>query len=273
MKTAKTLVLGTIISTLVLLSLVLVSRSGAAETVLVSLNSPSSSSQPTRTCGTFIDPLQTALAASDSNISDAIISAVQSESTNASKITLAPPPDPINTTVKIDIRIDNATPFWGWTIPTVSWNASVLQLTGITEGTYLADNTGSDPTAFIGNSPLLWNNTNGLIDGGLSEAIQGADTSTDASGVLATLTFNVTGYGISPITIAGCNLRATYTDNIGVDVNCNSATVAVVSSTVPEFPLWMILPLFIFATLATLLYLRKMNRLNDFLAELNEKKE
>jgi hypothetical protein len=160
-------------------------------------------------------------------------------------------------------------------MPTVAWNASVLQLTNVTEGPYLADNTGSDPTTFIGNSPLLWDNTNGDIMGGLSEAIQAADTSTDASGVLATLTFNVTGYGNSPITIAGGNLRATYTDTIGVNVNCNNATVAVVSSTttVPEFPLWIILPLFIVATLATLVYLRKMNRINDFLAELNEKKE
>jgi hypothetical protein len=63
--------------------------------------------------------------------------------------------------------------------------------------------------------------------GGLSEAITAADTSTDASGVLATLTFNVTGYGISPITIAGCNLRATSTDTVGVNVNCNSASITV----------------------------------------------
>jgi hypothetical protein len=63
--------------------------------------------------------------------------------------------------------------------------------------------------------------------GGLSGAIQAADTSTDASGVLATLTFNVTGYGNSPITIAGCNLRATYNDTVGVNVTCNSASVSV----------------------------------------------
>ena len=274
MKTKKTVILCAIISALFLLSLVLFSRSGAAEN-LINLNSSSSSSRSTRTCGTFIDLLQMELAASDGNLSDAVISAVQSGSTNASNITLAPPPNPINTTVKIDIRIDNATPFWGWTLPTVAWNASVLQLTAVTEGPYLADNTGSDPTNFIGNSPSLWDNTNGDIMGGLSEAIQAADTSTDASGVLATLTFNVTGYGISPITIAGGNLRVTYTDTVGVNVNCNSATVAVVSSTtpVPEFPSWIILPLFIIATLATLMYIRKMNRPNNISAELNDKKE
>jgi hypothetical protein len=135
----------------------------------------------------------------------------------------------------IDIRIDNATPFWGWTLPTVAWNASVLQLTAVTEGPYLSDNTGSDSTNFIGNSPLLWDNTNGLIDGGLSEAIQGADTSTDASGVLATLTFNVTRYGISPITIAGCNLRATYNDTVGVNVTCNSASVTIAQALISMY--------------------------------------
>jgi hypothetical protein len=228
MKTKKTVILGTIISVLVLLSLVLFSRSGAAEPAPVSLNPPSSSSQST-VRGDFIDSLQTALAASDGNLSDAIISAVQSESTSTSNITVSPPPDPINTTVMIDIRIDNAVGFWGWTIPTVAWNASVLQLTGVAEGPYLADNTGGDPTAFIGNSPLLWDNTNGDIMGGLSEAIQAADTSTDSSGVLATLTFNVTGYGNSPITIGGGNLRANSNDTVGVNVTCNSASVSVLT--------------------------------------------
>ena len=229
MKIKKTMILGTIISALVLLSLILVSRSGAAETVLVNLNPPSSSSQPTIR-GNFIDSLQTALAASDGNLSDAVISAVQSGSTSTSKITVGPPPDPIGTTVKIDIRIDNAVGFWGWTLPTVAWNASVLQLTGVTEGPYLADNNGSDPTAFIGNSPALWDNSNGEIMGGLSEAIEAADISTDASGVLATLAFNVTGYGSygnCPITIAGGNLRATSSDTVGVNVTCNSASVRV----------------------------------------------
>jgi hypothetical protein len=236
MKTKKNLILYTTISTLVLLFLVPLSRCAASETAP-----------------------QTA--AGDSSLSDAVISAVLSGSANASTITIGPNPTPIGTSVKIDIRIDNATSLWGWTIPTVSWNASVLQLTGVEEGPFLADNTGGDPTAFIGNSRALWNNTSGNIMGGLSEAIQAADTSTDSSGVLATLTFNVTGYGNSPITIAGCNLRATSTDTTGVNVNCNSATVTVTNSPIPEFPPWIIFPLFIITTLATTVILRKTNRL------------
>jgi hypothetical protein len=69
-----------------------------------------------------------------------------------------------------------------------------------------------------------------LIDGGLSEAIQADDTSTESSGVVATLTFNVTGCGTSPVTIAGGNLRANSNDTVGVNVNCNSASVAVPAS-------------------------------------------
>jgi hypothetical protein len=99
--------------------------------------------------------------------------------------------------------------------------------------------------------------------GGLSEAITAPDTSTDTSGALATLTFNVTAYGSSAITIAGGNLRATSTDTIGVSVACNSATVTVANTpSTPEFPPWIILPLFITATLATVAYLRKMNKPN-----------
>jgi hypothetical protein len=239
MKIKKALILYATISTIALLSLILVSRCGASET-----------------------EFQTA--ASAGSLSNAVVSAVESGSANASTITIGPNPDPIGTAVKIDIRIDNAVSLWGWTIPTVRWNASVLQLTGVEEGPFLADNTGGDPTAFIGNSRALWNNSDGDIMGGLSEAIQAADTSTDSSGVLATLTFNVTGYGDSPITIGECNLRATSTDPTGVNVNCNSATVTVVSSQVPEFPAWIVLPLFITTTLATIAYLRKMKRLRNF---------
>ncbi len=147
----------------------------------------------------------------------------------------------------------------------------------------------------------MWDDTNGLIDGGLAEAISGADTSTEASGVLATLTFIVTGYGDSGITLAGGNLRASSSDSTGVNVTCNSATVNVLktassssspspsgsssspsvtatitpSSTmvdstpasIPEFPSWLILVFLIalaLATLSTLSYLRKKKIIQPF---------
>jgi hypothetical protein len=158
-------------------------------------------------------------------------SAVLSGSASTSTINLGPNPNLINTTVLIDIRIDNAVPFWAWGLPTVAWNATVLQLIKVQEGSFLKDNTNDDPTDFIGNSPALWNNTSGVILGGISEAIDGDDVSTDSSGVVVTLTFNITSYGSSPVTIAGAYTIASYsTPNTVTDVTCNSATVIVTNA-------------------------------------------
>ena len=161
------------------------------------------------------------------SVSNATISAVQSGTTNNPNVTLGPDPNPIGVTFSIDIRIDNAGPFWGWTVPTVTWNPQVLSLTQVQEGPFLVHNTGGDPTLFVGNSKVLFDNTNGSIDAGLTEAIAGSSVSINASGVLATLIFTVTGYGNSAINIAGGNLRSSSNDNIGINVTCNSATVVV----------------------------------------------
>jgi hypothetical protein len=154
-----------------------------------------------------------------------VFSAVQSGTTNVNTVIVPLIPNPINTNITIDIRIDNASNIWGWTIPTVAWNPAVLQLIAVKEGPFLADNTGSDPTAFAGAEKGLWDNVSGSINGGLSEAIYGSVQSTDSSGVVATLTFNVTGYGNSAITISGANLRTTPTDTVGVSAICNSAYI------------------------------------------------
>lgn len=186
----------------------------------------------TATSATFTYEATPALVMTPSaSISDAYFSAVQSGSTTTSSISVGPSPDPLNSTIKIDVRIGSVSVgFWGWTISTVSWNPAVLTLTKVTEGTFLADNTNGDPTSFVGNSKSLWNLTGGTIMGGISEAISAADTSIDPSGVVATLTFNVTGYGNSAVTIAGGNLRATSSDTNGVNVVCNNATITVLSN-------------------------------------------
>jgi hypothetical protein len=165
---------------------------------------------------------------SEASTPTGVFSAVQSGTTIVNSIWLYPHSNPINTTINIDIRLDDASNIWGWTISEVAWNASVLQLIGVNEGPFLADNNGSDPTAFVGTSKGLWDNAYGLINGGLSEAIYGSDLSTASSGVVATLAFNVTGYGISPITISGANLRVSPSDTLGVNVNSNSAYVYIV---------------------------------------------
>jgi hypothetical protein len=177
----------------------------------------------------------------EAGTSSPAISAVLSGSTTTSTINLGPNPNPINTTVKIDFRIDNAVPLWGWSVSTVAWNATVLQLIKVQEGPFLKDNTNSDPTSLVGNSAVEWNNTAGLIRGGLSDAILGNDVSTDSSGVLATLTFNITNYGNSPITLAGGYTIADYTQaNTNqyppANITCNSANIIISNSSPTTSP-------------------------------------
>lgn len=163
------------------------------------------------------------------------ISAVKSGSTSTSSITVGPTPNPLSTSIKIDIRIDNSPGSWGWLLSSVTWNATILQLVKVTEGPFLAVNTGGDATTFTGSASALWDNSNGAIQGGLAEAISGADTSTDSSGVLATLTFNITNYGVSPITISGFKLHTTDLENdTGTLVTCNSATIIVTNTISPS---------------------------------------
>ena len=80
---------------------------------------------------------------------NALIRAVQSGTSSTSAITLGT--NAINTTILIDIRIDNTNPIYGWYMPTVTWNASMLQLKKVKEGSFLSDNTGADSTTFVGN--------------------------------------------------------------------------------------------------------------------------
>lgn len=162
------------------------------------------------------------------------ISAVLSGTKSTSTVNIGSSPNPINTTVLIDFRIDNALPIWGWDLPTVAWNASVLQLTKIQEGPFMKNNTNTDSTAMEGNNAAEWNETSGVVRGGLSDAIVGDDVSLESSGVLATLTFNITSYGTSLVTIAGGYTLANYTQpSKETPITCNNATVIVSNSPSP----------------------------------------
>ncbi len=165
------------------------------------------------------------------------ISAVLTGTVSTSSITLGPNPNPIGSNVSIDVRIDNVSAgFYGWSIMNVNWDPTVLNLTQVQKGPFLSDNTGGDPTLFNGNSNKVWYYWSGLISGGLSEGIVGPDTSIDASGVLATLTFNVTGLGSSTIGLEGGNMRLTHDDLTGVNVPCNNATITVLSNNPSSTP-------------------------------------
>ena len=135
-----------------------------------------------------------------------------------------------------------------------------MNLVNVQQGAFLADNTGAS-ALFIGNSPILWNNTRGEIDGGLTEALSSADTSVDSSGVLATLTFKITNYGTSQVTVAGAYTVASFNQAAlsQTDVTCNNATIDVLSnnSSPLEFPSWIIAPIILIPLFGVLAYVWK----------------
>jgi hypothetical protein len=166
--------------------------------------------------------------------SSGVISAVQQGTTN-SDWTVGPTPNPINSTVEVDLGVDNASNIWGWTVPNVTWNPNVLQLTQVTEGSFLTDNAGENPTLLVGNSSSLFDNIDGTITGGLSDSIQGAGISTDSTGVLATLWFNVTASGVANINLSGATLYASSADSVGSPTYANNASVTVNTPLPPIF--------------------------------------
>ena len=209
---------------------------------------------------TFI-PLQ-----NSNNPSDPFVSAVQQGTTGTSNITING--KSVVNSIEIDLRIDNVSVgVWGWSIPSISWNPSVLKLTNVQEGPFLSDQSGAS-AYFIGNSPALWNETSGTIDGGLSEALTSGSVSHDSSGVLATLTFEIKNVGTSEVALSGGYTIASISQaNTSIypprSLSCRSALVDVLShnsSSVPEFPsciTWLVftLPLIFVLVLA----LRKKN--------------
>jgi hypothetical protein len=131
--------------------------------------------------------------------------------------------------VNVDIRVDNATPYgvWGWST-NVNWNPQVLKLVRVEQGNFLSAS--GDSTMFIGGSSALWNNAAGTINGGLAccDMSSQSPESPDSSGVLATLTFQVMGYGGSNITLSDATLMASSSDNVGTVVPSNNATFTAV---------------------------------------------
>jgi hypothetical protein len=256
-KAKKNLVMSIVICISIVISLIFPSLSAvyAGESLLTNLNAPliNQTGQLLAKSGSInVRPMENAV-----NFSNAFISAVQSGSTNISQITVMPS-NPIGKIIRIDIRIDNVSSgFWGWVLPTISWDPAVMNLTNVQEGTFLTDNTGAS-ALFIGNSPILWNNTRGEIDGGLAEALSVADTSVDSSGVLATLTFKITNYGTSQVTVEGAYTVASFNQAACsyTNVNCINATIDVLSNnSLPlAFPTWIIAPIVMIPLFGLLAY-------------------
>ena len=148
--------------------------------------------------------------------------------TDVSSVTVPASPNPIGATVSFDVYLYNAANVWGWTIPTVSWNPAVLQLTKVTEGPWLENNVAEVSTDFVGASSSLYNNVLGVLSGGMSEACTSDTVAATSAGVVATLKFTISGYGTSPITIAG----ATVADNSEEPPSGFNAATAISSASI-----------------------------------------
>jgi 5-hydroxyisourate hydrolase-like protein (transthyretin family) len=127
--------------------------------------------------------------------------------------------------VQVDINIDSAIAktIWGWSV-NVNWNPQVLRLTSVTKGDFLED--GSHGTSFIGSNPAQWDQDVGKVMGGIACADSASQfpVTSNTEGVLASLTFEVVGYGTSDITLSNGNLRTYSGDTVGVTAPTSSAT-------------------------------------------------
>ncbi len=197
----------------------------------------------------MLAPMLAALGTVGAVASTGAISAVQTGTTNVNSISIPSSPNPIGTTISIDVRIDNAANVWGYSLATLSWNPAVLNMTSLSQGastqtsingqSWLGNNTAypaKSGTNFIGDDPSLIDNVAGTLNGGFSEALKGSFVNTNSSGILVQLTFIVVGYGNSPITISGMTLYSTSSD-AGTAAQCNSASVSV-AAPVTAINLW-----------------------------------
>lgn len=155
------------------------------------------------------------------------ISAVESGTSNVSSWVVGPDPDsPINSTIYLDLFVSGSSGVWSLKTG-INWTSNVINLTSVSEGTFLKKNPTSS-TLFVGGSSLTWyidSAGNGYISGGISDTRLTKTATLNADGVLATLAFNVTGYGVGNVTLSNGVLSdindATSTPTL------NSATITV----------------------------------------------
>jgi hypothetical protein len=174
----------------------------------------------------FLSPKIETTAQASPNAS-AVFSLVKSGTVDTLNWTLGPIPEPIGTTFTVDLRIDNATNVWAWSIGTLNWSSSAFVLTKVTQGSYLKNT--NPQTTFLGSQSSLIDNVNGGLMRGLVCTLPNDYVATDSSGILATFTFTVIGSGKGNITMSLCDLRSETNDDIGFTPNSNNATVYVIS--------------------------------------------
>jgi hypothetical protein len=126
----------------------------------------------------------------------------------------------IGQTINVDIRIDNVTNLWAWTVENLTFNPNVLSLMDMKEGTFLKN---SGPTLFLWPYTYTPDIVRGLIDNIHCTLLQ--STSVTGGGVLATISFKVISAGNSQITIGNSSLLDPYSYDYGVHKMITGAIV------------------------------------------------
>jgi len=133
----------------------------------------------------------------------------------------------IGNIIEVQLSVDNVQNLFGWNL-NLTWNPQVLNLTNIQEGPFLS-NAGSTlctwgPSLSPTSRSQGYLNSTGCI---LLEA-----QSVDGSGVLATLSFQIIGTGVSPVSIEGTQLINPSPTGVlnYIPVTLNSGTITIIRS-------------------------------------------
>lgn len=170
-----------------------------------------------------------------------------------SSVTLGPDPDPIGTEFTVNITVYDVTDLYGYELK-VFWDNTILSATG--EAIHLPPDSGWDAPNNFQLGPGIeqdYNATHGRYHRGLSAMPIQTPHPTPFTGTttLITLTFEVLAEGETSL-----DLQDTKFSNFDVDPITHSSSDGSIT-VIPEFSL--ILPLFLFATLAVII-LRKKSR-------------
>ncbi len=156
----------------------------------------------------------------------------------------------IGETFTINITLNDVTNLWSWKVR-VDWNPEILNFTETAEGPFMNN---TDDTLF------LWaNNWTAIEEGYIPEiscTLQ-SSVSVNGSGVLATVTFKSLSPGTSNITLTETVLKEPGTGHPEIPHNVNNGEVIVI----PEFQLWMILPVVLTAT-AIIILMKKHSKIH-----------
>lgn len=154
---------------------------------------------------------------------------VVDDNSGSSTWQIGPSPDPMGSTIYVDVDVTGASGVWGWCIPTATWNPAVLSLQDIYEGSYLLGTFNTKTNKYeYGSTYFLQgviDNTNGEIDGGVSDCYATSETFTspNTSGMLMQLQFTVVGYGSCQISVTGTYFEASSSDTTGTLATPNPA--------------------------------------------------